>query len=460
MPAPLRSPADHPMATDDPDLPPPLADEDEPPPLPAEVAEPLAAAVPPNEPISSEAAPAAAEFMAANEPDELPPELPPMPDSYQRIEWENDTGTAVPDERSFLTKICDWAENIFGFATVVVTLAVLSAIPILNFLSLGYLLQVSGNVARTNRFKSAFIGVKKASRAGSIIIGTWLVLWPVRFVSGYWQDAKLIGTSTASGWGTGMFILTVLTVLHVAWAWIRGGKLRHFFWPAPLAFLKWLRRPKDIDEMGEKVLGYWDGLRLRHYFWLGARGFAGGLCWLVAPVGLLIIASYLPTGGGAFLSLIGGFGLFVVVLYLPFLQAHFALQNRLSAMFELGAIRQLFQRAPIAFWTALFITLLFALPLYLLKVEMTPKEVAWLPGIVFMMFIFPARALTGWAVGRAIRQETPRFFLLRWTGRFAAIPVVGFYVFFVYLSQFYSWDGAFSLLEQHAFMVPAPLMGM
>jgi hypothetical protein len=148
------------------------------------------------------------------------------------------------------------------------------------------------------------------------------------------------------------------------------------------------------------------------------------------------------------------------VLYLPFLQVNFVLQDRLVAMFEWREVRRMFGRAPTAFWFALFITLLFALPLYLLKVELTPKEVAWLPGLVFVLFIFPARSLTGWAVSRARRREGDSFFLFRWVMRLLELPVVGFYVLFVYLSQFYSWDGVYSLLEQHAFMVPAPLMGM
>ena len=147
-------------------------------------------------------------------------------------------------------------------------------------------------------------------------------------------------------------------------------------------------------------------------------------------------------------------------MYLPFLQTYFALNNQFSAMFKLKTVRHLFTRAPIAFFLALLITLLFALPLYFLKIELPPREVAWLPRLLFVVFIFPARLLTGWAVSRAEKHPQPRHGIIRWLCRFAILPVAFFYVFFVYFTQYVSWYGSLSLLEQHPFMVPAPLMGL
>jgi len=372
----------------------------------------------------------------------------------------------VPAPRSFLRRcgeglasLLDW---LFGAATLVVGLASLSVVPVLNFLSLGYLLQVSGNVARTGRIRSGIIGVRKAAVLGRFLVGTWLVLWPARIVSGFWQDAELIapGSATARGWRVGLVLITALTLGHVLWACLRGGRLRHFLWPAPLRFVRWLREPEQRPDLRNAVAEYVVSLRLPAYLWLGVRGFAGALVWLIPPVGILLIASRLPPGGAVLLSLPGGFLLMWTVLHLPFLQAHFACTGRFRALFELREVRSLFRRAPLAFWLALLITLLFALPLYLLKIELTPRELAWLPSLVFVAFIFPARLLTGWAMGRALRRETPRHFVFRWAGRLAALPVAGVYVLFVYLTQYFSWNGAMSLLEQHAFLVPAPLMAL
>ena len=353
----------------------------------------------------------------------------------------------------------DW---VFGAASLMVGLASLSVIPVLNFLSLGYLLHSSGRVAATGRLRDGFVGVRKASVLGNFIVGTWLVMWPVRVVSGMWQDANLIapGSSTARNWRLGLFLVTALTVWHISWACLRGGRLRHFLWPAPWRFWRWLRDPEKKLRILNPVVDYCVSLRLPYYFWLGVRGFVGALAWLLIPVGILLIASKLPTGLAVLLSLAGGFLLFLTVIYLPFLQTHFARTGRFESLFELREVRSLFCRAPLAFWLALLVTLLFALPLYLLKIELTPRELAWLPSLVFVAFIFPARLLTGWAMSRALRHEQPRHFIFRWMGRLAGLPVAGIYVLFVYITQYLSWNGAWSLLEQHAFLVPAPLMGL
>ena len=354
----------------------------------------------------------------------------------------------------------DW---LFGCIALIFGLAALSVIPVLNFFSLGYLLQASARVADSKgKLRAGFIGVRKAAVLGRIVIGAWLFILPVRFVASLWRDAELIapGSATANAWHVGLIALTVVAVAHIVWACIRGGKLRHFLWPAPLRFFRWIGRPTTYTTMRDTTLDYLASLRLPHYFWLGARGFAGAVIWLIVPVGILIAAANLPPGGAAVVSLLGAALLMAVVLYLPFPQTHFAQQNRFAALFEVKAVRSLFRRAPIAFWIALLITLLFALPLYLLKIQLTPREVAWLPSLLFVIFIFPARLLSGWAVGRAARRDEPRNWVFRWAARFAAIPVVAAYALIVFLTQYLSWHGSLSLLEQHAFLVPAPLMGL
>jgi hypothetical protein len=354
----------------------------------------------------------------------------------------------------------DWA---FGLLSLVFGLAIFSVVPLLNFLSLGYLIHASGRVAATGKLRAGFVGVRKASRLGSFIIGAWLISLPAQIVSSLWKDAELVApdSTTAQGWRAALIALTVLTMLQIVWACLRGGRLRHFLWPAPKRFLHWLRTPDKFLTMRNAVVDYMASLRLPYYFWLGARAFLGALLWLAIPVGALVLGVKTPAdqGGGLF-TVIGGFLLMLVAMHLPFLQTRFALENRFRALFELRAVRQMFQRAPVAFWLSLFITLLFALPLYLLKIELPPREIAWMPSLLFVIFIFPARLLTGWAVGRALRRETPRHWFFRWSSRLAMVPTVFFYVLLVYLTQYLSWNGSAGLFEQHAFMTPAPLTSL
>lgn len=386
---------------------------------------------------------------------EPPPLPPPLP-----IEVVPAPSPVV--KRGFFQRVTSALDWLFGLVALTALLAACSVIPVLNFLSLGYLLHVSGRVVRTGRIRDGFIGMRKASVLGSIAAGTWLVVWPARLVSGFWKDAEIIapGSSISTLWHVGLILVTALTLLHIAWACLRGGKLRHFLWPQPRRFLRWLKAPGKFAGLQGLITDYFLGLRLPFYFWLGLRGFVGALAWLILPVGILLAATRAPLGGSILLSLLGGFLLLLVAIHLPFLQAHFAQTDRFSALFELREVRRLFLRAPLAFWFALLITLLFAVPLYLLKIELTPRELAWLPSLLFVVFIFPARILTGWAMSRALRHEQPRHWFPRWLARLGIVPIALAYTLVVYFTPYFSWNGAMSLLEQHAFLVPAPLMAL
>jgi hypothetical protein len=256
----------------------------------------------------------------------------------------------------------DW---LFGLVSLCAALAALSVIPVLNLLSLGYLLHVSAQVSR-GRLRDGFVGMGKASRAGSIVLGVTVVLLPVQALSRVWKAAVLIDPTSerAQGLHIALVLLTTFTLWHIAWACIRGGRLRNFLWPGPIAFVRWLTSGGKYSRACDAVWEYVMGLRLPYFFWLGWRGFIGAVCWLLPPVLMMMVAAGLPAGGpSALASFAGALGLMFVVLYLPFLQTHFALENRFSAIFEIGAVRRHFRKAPIAFLLALLVALVFALPL-------------------------------------------------------------------------------------------------
>jgi hypothetical protein len=340
-----------------------------------------------------------------------------------------------------------------------VGLAVLAVIPVLQFMSLGYMLEVGGRVARTGRLRDGFIGIRPAARVGSVVLGTWLVLLPLRLMASLAQSAQLIDPDSkiARRWELGLVALAVLIGVHVAAACSRGGNLHYFLWPFtnPIWLFRRLRRGGYYAEARDAVWDFVVALRLPYYFWLGLRGFIGTMVWLVVPITLFSLGRKAPV-----LGFIGALGLGLVVLYLPFLQIRFAAANRLRALFELSAVREAFRHAPLAYAGALFVTLAFAVPLYLLKIEMVPREAAWLPSLFFIGFIFPARLLTGWAYGRSERQPARRHWFFRWTSRLWMVPTAALYVVIVFFSQYAAWEGVWSLYEQHAFLLPVPFLGL
>ncbi len=135
-------------------------------------------------------------------------------------------------------------------------------------------------------------------------------------------------------------------------------------------------------------------------------------------------------------------------------------EGEVSALFSVRPVRERFRRAPWAFALALMILLLAAVPLYLLKIEMIPREAAWLPSLVFVLFLAPAHVLVGWAYARSWRVFRPRHWLVRGLGRLAILPVALFYVLVVILAQYTSWLGIWSVYEQHAFLLPVPFLTM
>ncbi|WP_435009475.1 hypothetical protein P12x_000727 [Tundrisphaera lichenicola] len=359
--------------------------------------------------------------------------------------------------RGFAAIVSGW-EWLLGAASLLFGLSILAAFPIAQFLSLGYLLEASGRVARSGRLRDGWIGVRRAGRVGGIVAGAWLCVLPARFVASMASSAELIdpGGPIARQWWAGLMVLTFLTAVHVAAGCARGGRLRHFVWP-PGTMLWLVRRLRKGGMYVESRDATWEfvrGFRLPYYLRLGALGFAGAMSWLVVPVVLLASGQRFPL-----LGILGALGLGFVVPSLSFLQARYAMEGRFAAMFEVRAVRERFRRAPWAFALAFFLTVAAAIPLYLLKIEIVPKEATWLPGLLFVGFLFPARLACGWAYARGDRRETPRHWAFRGIGRLGMLPVLAAYVLIVFLAQYTSWGGLWSLYEQHAFLLPVPFLG-
>jgi hypothetical protein len=347
-------------------------------------------------------------------------------------------------------------EWMFGLAALLIGLSVLASIPVGQFLALGYVLEAGGRVARSGRIRDGFIGVRTAAWFGGVVLAGFLLWLPLYGMSIMAEAARIIDPTgpIARQWKIALSLLAVIFALHVSAAILRGGRFLDFFRPFNIVWI--VRRGFRGGLYTEARDRFWitlTRLRLPYFFWLGVRGFVGALLWLVVPLVLMAQGHRVPA-----LGVLGAVLLAIVVLYVPFMQVRFARDNRFRAFREVGRTRADFRGAPIAFGIALWIHLLLAMPLYLLKIEVIPRDLVFLEGLVFLAFIFPARLIDGWAVARGSRRAVPRHWIWRWVGRLLMFAIAVGYVLVVFTSPHLGWHGIASLYEQHAFLLPVPFV--
>lgn len=347
----------------------------------------------------------------------------------------------------------------FGIVSLIVLLALLAAIPVVSFLVLGYLLEAEGGVARGARLRRAFPLLSIAPRLGAIVLGIWLWLLPLRFLANVAADARLIDPTSGSTkrWSFAVTALSILIATHLCLALARGGSIGCFL--RPLKNARWairqLRQGGYADKAGAEIRTFIAGLRLRYHFWLGIRGFVGAFAWLVVP-SLLFMTANKTEGIKILLTILGGVLLVPVLAWVPFLEARFATENRFRGLFELREVRRLFCHAPLAWLIAVIATYVLALPLYLLKAFLLPQDAMWFVTLVFIISIYPARLITGWAYGRALHRERRAHFAVRWFSRLLMGPLLTIYVFLLFFTQFIGQHGKGVLLEHHALLLPVP----
>ncbi len=353
----------------------------------------------------------------------------------------------------------------FCLASLVALLAVLSAIPVLQLIAFGYLLDVAGRLTRGGTFFQSLPNLRRAGMIGMAAVAIFVASLPTQLLVHWESVAQLISPDSAQA-GTLRVLAIVssgLATLYLLWAWVRGGRLVNYLWPQPIRFLKESWRWKTWSSVPDQLWEFTVKLEMPRLFWLGTRGAIGTLVWLVPGMIIIAVTRNGSTGAAGLLGAIAALGMGISLLYLPMLQAHFAAENRLRALFEVRVIREHFRRAPWAWLLAMIIGLvLMPIPLYLLKIEATPREVAWLPCLVFVAFILPARIAEGLALRRARRKPpaTGRWAKVSiWLVRLLMIGVVGIYLAFLTISQFTSWDGLPTWVEQHAILFPRPFIG-
>lgn len=343
--------------------------------------------------------------------------------------------------------------------SLIILLAVAATIPILQLASLGYMLESAGRLARGMPVRRCFPGaaIAGAMVSAALWIGlTWLPVWLVTDMA---YSAELIepGSLRAERFRLGARILAGVWVMWSAWALFRGGRWWHFLWPAPIRFAKSIFRSENWRNVEDRL---WNGLvslQIPRLIKLGLFGTVASLVWLFLPALLMIVALTSPESGPlGLIGFLGALGMGWVLLYLPFLPIQMAHDHRFLSAFDRRGIRGAFRRAPFAFLIAVVGLVALSLPLYLLRIEAIPPELWWILSLFFVALIFPTKLLAGWALRRSLARDKDCHWLLRWLAWIPLVVSLSLYVGVLYLAKFALWEGAASILLQHAFLPPVP----
>ena len=156
------------------------------------------------------------------------------------------------------------------------------------------------------------------------------------------------------------WVFGLVIVTHLCPALARGGSLGCFL--RPIKNLRWLiRRLRDgqvSQTAGQHIREFVSGLRLKHHFLLGVRGFFAAFVWLFIPTLVYASAGAIP-GGGRWRpaqAVFGGTLLVLAFAWTPFLQC-VAVENRFRSGLKLGTVRDTFRYAPWAWLVAIVVTL-------------------------------------------------------------------------------------------------------
>lgn len=354
----------------------------------------------------------------------------------------------------------------WAFICLMLVLAVLAAIPLVNFFVLGYFLNAEGRIARSGRLRDGFPLLEAAPRFVTIAAGIWIFLLPMRFLASFAADAHLIdpGSRADQGLHLALNVVWILVTLHLILAVARGGSATCFI--RPVKNIRWLfqqlRSGDYLSKADQEVRDFMIQLEIRRHFWLGLRGFAVAFLWLAIPTGMYAFAKE-PKGGQVLMVVLGGILLAITLSWVPFLQAQFAAENRFQAGLQLRRVRSLYAHAPIACTLTVVLLYLFSLPLYLFKAFLLPPDAMWPITLIFVVSIYPTRILIGWGYHRAVAKlEADRraHWTLRWFCSVSLLLLLGAYVFILYFTQFLGEQGKLVLFHHHSLLLPAPFQGM
>lgn len=360
-------------------------------------------------------------------------------------------------------RACGWLVMLLaGCATLVLLVAILAAVPVLNLVALGWMLEAEGRVARSGRLRDGLPWLGVLPRLGAAAIGVWAWLVIIRLVAAAADDAAVVApnSQTAVAWTWARWVVMLAVGLHLVLTLAAG--------PSLAAFVRPVRNVRRV------VAGVRDGTLWRSAatalgrlvdvlsplatFRLGVGGFLGGLAWVAVPTVLFAAARFSDRPGAPLVSLVGSLLLAAVLMWVPFLQARYAATGRASAFVEVGAVREWFRRAPLAMLLALVVLLGLTLPLHLLKVVVPPRDAIWLLTPLFVILILPGRLAVGWAAARANARPGRAWPVTRVVAGTLAWVAVLAYLAVLFLAPVLDALGNRVLFDHHAVLLPTPFL--
>lgn len=347
-----------------------------------------------------------------------------------------------------------------GLASMLLLLAILAAIPPLNILALGVMLEAEGRVARSGRLRDGVPFAGALPRLGTIVVGTWAWLLVVRVVTQAAADALLVDPAGPSArfWALARPVAAVLVGLHLVAALFDGGSAAAFLRPlrgvrrlvaAVRAGGAWGRAAAALEAVAAAIAP-------GRLAWLGARGFVGALAWLVVPTILFSALRDTTKPAGALVTLVGAALLAVVLSWVPFLQARFAAGGRFAAFREVAAVREMWRRAPVVMLLAIVVLYGLSLPLSLFKIFAAPRDVVLFLTPIFVVTIYPARIAVGWATHFAAARPRRRPLLLRLPVTLLFLVGMAAYLFLLFFTPAIDALGRRTLFDHHALLLPTP----
>ncbi len=355
-----------------------------------------------------------------------------------------------------------------GLIFLVGLLALTAAIPVVNVLALGYLMEAQGRVARTGKFRSAFYLLPAAQRLGGMLLAVWLWLLPIQFLASLTRDSWLLapGGTAAWLWTSLLVAASSLIAVHLLMAIGCGGGWWRFV--RPVSNTRWLlarvRGAEYWQEAHQAIYEFAAAFRLPHLLRLGLLGYAAAYVWLVVPTLLFTMLDDVTSRWQIAGFLAGCVTLTLTLLWMPLLMAHVASEGRWRAMFEFRIVRRLAGQTPLR-W-AIATAILFGcsvLPMLytaLFKNRIPAHDARWDLMIVALVTIVPARVLIGWVYHRAtLRTRSAPSWLWRvWQGVNGAALCfgVGWYVYFLNLASTGGELGQNAIWQFHALLLPLP----